>query len=150
MPVRRATASDIAALSPLFDGYRVFYGQPSDPERARRFLSERLERRESVIFIAESDGGAVGFTQLYPSFSSSRMALIFVLNDLFVAPERRGEGFGRALLAAAGDHGRAAGAVRLTLSTAVDNTAAQAVYEANGWRRNEAFLVYDLALGEEG
>jgi len=144
--VRQATAADVPALSWLFDGYRVFYGQISDPDLARRFLSDRLERQESVIFIAESDGEAAGFAQLYPSFSSSRAARIFVLNDLFVIPDRRGEGIGGALLAAAADHGRRAGAVRLTLSTSIDNTAAQAVYELNGWKRNEAFYVYDLPL----
>ena len=148
MPVRQATVSDVPALAPLFDGYRVFYGYPSDPDLARRFLSDRLERRESVIFIAETDGEAVGFAQLYPSFSSGRAARIFVLNDLFVVPGRRREGIGAALLAAAAEHGRAAGAVRLTLSTAVDNAAAQAAYERNGWTRNEAFYVYDLALAD--
>jgi len=75
------------------------------------------------------------------------MRPIFILNDLFVAPQARQRGVGSALLRAAADHGRAAGAARLTLSTELDNLAAQRVYEANGWERETRFLSYTLALG---
>ena len=91
--VQRATIADLDALVPLFDGYRVFYAQPSDPALARRFLDERLRRDESVILIARDDGdesgAALGFTQLYPMFSSVRAARTWILNDLFVAPAAR-------------------------------------------------------------
>lgn len=147
LQVRQASVRDLDEVAPLFDAYRQFYGQASDLELARRFLLERFAHQESVIFVAEgADGRLVGFTQLYPSFSSTRAARIFVLNDLFVAPEARGSGAGAALLAAAADYGRAVGSVRLTLSTAVDNTTAQRLYEAKGWVRDEAFLSYALAL----
>ncbi|MDQ6698622.1 MAG: GNAT family N-acetyltransferase, partial [Acidobacteriota bacterium] len=42
--VRQATVADLHLLVPVFDAYRQFYRQPSDPERARRFLLERFER----------------------------------------------------------------------------------------------------------
>ena len=92
------------------------------------------------------DGAAVGFTQLYPSFSSGAMARIFILNDLFVAPEARGCGAGSALLKAAAQYGRSVGATRLVLSTEVTNTTAQSVYEKKGWKRDTAFYVYQLAF----
>jgi ribosomal protein S18 acetylase RimI-like enzyme len=130
----------------LFDAYRQFYRQPSEPERARRFLQERLERSESVIFLAQAEGEAIGFTQLYPSFSSGAMAPIFILNDLFVSPEARRRGAGSALLRTAAEYGRRHGASRLTLSTELTNTAAQAVYERLGWKRDTVFCVYQLAL----
>src|SRR6266851_4689707 len=96
--VRQATVPDVDLLVPLFDAYRQFYRQPSEPERARRFLLDRFELNESVILLAFEDAAAIGFTQLYPSFSSGAMARIFTLNDLFVAPEARRRGVGSALL----------------------------------------------------
>jgi ribosomal protein S18 acetylase RimI-like enzyme len=58
----------------------------------------------------------------------------------------RRSGAGRALLDAARAYGEAHGAVRLTLSTQVENTTAQSLYEAAGWQRDSAFFVYNLAL----
>lgn len=144
--VRLATAADIPALVPLFDGYRQFYSQPSDPELARSFLSERFARNESVVFIAVAESGAaLGFTQLYPMFSSTRAARIFVLNDLFVAPEARRRGVANGLLAAAEAYAARAGAVRLTLSTAHTNQSAQQLYESRGWKLEEKFRWYQFA-----
>ena len=145
--VRRATVSDLDRIAPLFDAYRQFYGQAHDLILAREFLRERLEQDQSVIFLALGPAGsALGFTQLYPSFSSASAQRIFILNDLFVDPGARRSGAGRALLEAAADFGRSAGAVRLTLSTAHTNTPAQSLYEATGWLRDEMFGSYHLAL----
>jgi GNAT superfamily N-acetyltransferase len=145
--VRQATIFDLDALVPLFDGYRVFYRKPSDPELARQFLRDRFENNESIIFIAlRPDGSAVGFTQLYPSFSSASAARIFILNDLFVSPEARRMRMGAMLLSAAARFGKEVGAVRLTLSTEVTNVTAQALYENEGWVRQEDFYAYNLAL----
>ncbi len=144
--VRQANVSDLDVLVQLFDAYRQFYRHPSEPERARRFLRDRFEPAQSVIFLAFEGADAVGFTQLYPSFSSGAMARIFILNDLFVAPEARGRGAGSALLQAAAEYGRRVGALRLTLSTEVSNTTAQSVYEKLGWKRDTAFFTYQLAL----
>src|SRR5215471_332113 len=108
--VRRAIADDLNLLVPLFNAYREFYRQSSEPERARRFLLERLNRAESVIFMALEGAGAVGFTQLYPSFSSGAMAPILILNDLFVVPECRRRGIGSMLLKTASEYGKQAGA----------------------------------------
>src|SRR5688572_31189441 len=90
--VRQAIIADLNLLVPLFDAYRQFYRQPSELERARRFLLERFEHSQSVIFLSFEGTAATGFTQLYPSFSSGVMARIFILNDLFVAPEARERG----------------------------------------------------------
>lgn len=146
MTIRRADVRDLDRVAPLFDEYRRFYRLAGDIEGGRRFLRDRLERDESVIFVAFEDGKAVGFTQLYPSFSSGAMARIFVLNDLFVVAEARRFGVGSGLLRAAAEFGRGEGAVRLVLSTELTNTVAQAVYEKNGWKRDMVFCVYQLAL----
>ncbi len=145
--VRQASVSDLDLLVPMFDAYRQFYRKPPDPDLARRFLLERFQHNQSVVFIAElADGTAAGFTQLFPSYSSASAARILILNDLFVRPEARRRKVGSMLLAAAVGYARAVGAVRLTLSTEVTNVAAQSLYEVEGWIRQEEFLTYNLVL----
>jgi len=146
MIVRRAGVLDLADLVPLFDRYRQFYGQPSDLARARLFLAERLDRGESVVLMAFDGDDAVGFVQLYPSFSSVRTARVAILNDLYVDPVRRRSGAGEALVRAAVAHARQDGAAGLVLQTAVDNTTAQALYERLGWTRETGFHEYGLDL----
>ena len=144
--IRQATASDLDDVVPLFDAYRRFYRLAGDLEKARHFLQERFVRQESVIFLASANGATHGFTQLYPAFSSGAMARIFILNDLYVAPEGRRQGIGAALLQAAATYGRAMGAVRLTLSTELTNATAQSLYESQGWKRDLVFCVYQFPL----
>src|SRR5262249_53998341 len=88
------TMEQVELVAPLFDDYRQFYGQPPDPDGARRFLAERLGRGESVILAVVGGGRALGFTQLYPSFSSVSMKPIWILNDLYVAEDARRRGVG--------------------------------------------------------
>lgn len=148
--VRRATLHDLDRLAPLFDAYRQFYSQPSDLALARQFLHERISGDESIVLIAETDGGAAGFVQLYPSFSSTRAARIYVLNDLFVAAGARQHGVGTALLKAAARTAKEFGAVGLVLSTAVTNLTAQRLYESLGWQRETGFYEYRLSLDQQG
>lgn len=141
-------SAELDAAVPLFDAYRQFYGKPGDPAGTREFLRRRAEAGQSVVLLAQDETGrAVGFNQNYPSFSSTSMAPIWVLNDLFVAPQARRLGVARALLAAAAEAARRAGAVRLTLCTQVENQRAQALYESQGWQRDTAFFSYHFPLG---
>jgi ribosomal protein S18 acetylase RimI-like enzyme len=141
--IERAAVGHLDELAPLFSAYRRFYGRDEDP-RARGFLRERLMREESVIFLARQAGAAIGFTQLYPCFASVSLGRMFVLYDLFVAPEARRCGAARALLGAAVDYAASQGAVELLLQTAVTNTAAQRLYEREGWVRDTEFYVYNF------
>ena len=140
--VRQAGLSDLPALVPLFDGYRQFYGRAPDSAAAESFLRDRFNHGESVLFLAVDQDLPVGFTQLYPSFSSVSLARTFILNDLFVVPSHRRGGVGSELLRAAVDHARSLGAVRVTLNTDIRNTAAQATYEARGWKRDREYFAY--------
>jgi GNAT superfamily N-acetyltransferase len=147
MLIKRATVSDLDDAAPLFDAYRQFYGQRSDVAAARAFLDERLRRDESVIFLAlaRDDGGeALGFTQLYPSFSSVSLKRLWILNDLFVGPDVRRGGVGRRLLQRAREWAIETEAKGLVLATAVTNSTAQALYESCGWRRDDEFQHYHL------
>lgn len=143
--IRRATTADLDAVAPLFDAYRRFYGQPGDLARARDFLAARLQAGESVVLLAERDGEAVGFTQLYPLFSSVRCARMWVLNDLYVASSARRLGIARALLDAAAEHARADGAASIVLETGHDNAPARALYRSAGWHE-ETTQWYALPL----
>jgi GNAT superfamily N-acetyltransferase len=145
---RQAEHGDLDAIAPLFDAYRQFYEKPADLALARHFLDDRFKRNESVIFVAEDAGGEiVGFTQLYPAYCSVAADRIYVLYDLFVTPAARGTGAGRALMETAEAFGKEAGAVRLQLQTATTNIVGQTLYESCGWLRDNAFYVYEKALG---
>ena len=146
MELRRATLADLPALVPLFDGYRQFYSQPSDVARAERFLRERLEQGESVIFLALEAGVALGFVQLFPSLWSVAACRSWILNDLFVMPERRGKGVARALLDRARAHAESTGAGGMSLATQHGNLRAQRIYESLGWLKDEEFFHYELPL----
>jgi len=154
LTIRRADTGerDVALIAPLFDSYRQFYGVAPDPHAAAAFIRDRLQAKESVLFLAEAGAeGArepVGFVQLFPSFSSVAACRIWVLNDLFVAPDAREQGVGRALLEAARQHAVQTGAKRLTLETMTENRAAWSLYEELGYvRSGDAVRFYTLELG---
>ena len=147
LKVRQANVLDLDQLVELFDDYRQFYGQASDIGSARRFLGDRFEHQQSIIFIAQDEERSVGFTQLYPSFSSTRMMRTLILNDLFVSRDARKRGIGRALLSAATEYARDIGALRLSLYTAFDNLNAQALYEDEGWTKETHFIGYNKSVG---
>ena len=137
MIIREAGTDDVGSLAPLFDGYRRFYRQTSDLEGARRFLAARLAAGESRVFVAETSGGrAVGFVQLFPSFSSVSMKRLWILNDLFVAPDARRAGVARALMKRARQLAVETGAKGLILETEAHNAPAKRLYEALGWGRD--------------
>lgn len=132
-------------IAEIFDCYRVFYKAQSDILNSKRFMRERLQKGDSVIFIALSDQKSiVGFTQLYPSFSSVSMKRVWVLNDLFVVPECRKMGIGGAIMEAALEFARSDGATRVSLSTAKDNQARQ-LYEQMGFQES-SFKFYNYSM----
>ena len=148
LAITRAGPADLDALSVLFDGYRQFYGQPSDLPRARDWLRSRLRVGESVVLVAKRGGKTVGFAQLYPMFSSVRTARTWILNDLFVDSAARRKGVARALLDAAAAFAREDGAAGISLETTRDNDAARALYRAAGWNE-DATQWYSLALSKQ-
>jgi ribosomal protein S18 acetylase RimI-like enzyme len=149
-PVRTRIAgpAELAVVASLFDAYRQFYQQPADLALATRFIGARMQNRESVILLATNEAGqALGFCQLYPSFCSVEAAPVCTLYDLFVRPDARRSGAGTALLKAAERHAAENGFTRLDLTTARTNHAAQSVYEALGWVRDEVFFAYSRRVG---
>lgn len=146
----RADLDHLDVLTPLFDGYRQFYRQPSDPAAAREYLTARITANSCVIFIAvdENEEG-LGFVLLYPSWDSVELQSYWILHDLFVAPECRSQGAGAVLMNVAAEFGRGVGALRLDLGTGVNNTTAQRLYESLGWERDTEFFHYSMYLDED-
>jgi ribosomal protein S18 acetylase RimI-like enzyme len=140
--IRQATWNDLEALVELFDQYRIFYKQKSNIEGAKEFLEERMKREESVIFIAYNDQYPVGFTQLYPLFSSVNMHRTWILNDLYVNESVRGKGIGESLLKKAIEFAEETGAKGLSLETGEDNLIAQKLYEKIGFIKETSFFYH--------
>jgi ribosomal protein S18 acetylase RimI-like enzyme len=139
MIIRRATIKDLEQLSLLFAQYRVFYEQSFEPAPCREFLEERLNKEESVVFVALDEDAYAAFTQLYPSFSSVGMKKIWILNDLFVSAEHRQKGIARSLISHVIDYAKTTGRTKVVLSTAYSNINAQKLYEKMGFFKEDFF-----------
>ncbi|MEO1437962.1 MAG: GNAT family N-acetyltransferase [Bacteroidota bacterium] len=142
--VSKATLDDLEVVATLFDQYRVFYKQESNLAKAKAFIKARLERSESVIFLAYWEDQPAGFTQLYPFFTSVGLATKWILNDLYVHASFRRRGVAMRLMLEAMDFAKISGAASISLETASDNHGAQRLYETLGWKKNEHFFVYDF------
>lgn len=139
--VRKAISSDLEALVPLFDQYRVFYGQTSNEKKGGTFLKKRFDNQESIILIAAKENSIVGFTQLFFSFSSVTLERTLILNDLYVNPDYRQQGVGELLLKSAQEYCRTKKYKGLALETAIDNPA-QKLYERLGWEKDSHCFHY--------
>lgn len=153
MMIKRIFSAERHMVIGLFDQYRIFYGQPSDRQLAGDFIRQRLENNESIILVAveqqNGDEVPVGFTQLYPSYSSVRAVRNWILNDLYVAPEYRKKGIGEKLIRAAMQFAREQQAKFVQLETAMDNCTAQRLYESIGFVKQQPdpdFFVYRIGV----
>lgn len=149
MEIKRIGIKDAHLVITLFDQYRVFYKKPSDLPLAEKFIHDRLRNNESIIYVALIGGKPVGFTQLYPKYSSGAATKNWILNDLYVEADYRKHGIGRALINIAMEFARNDGSVFVQLETAIDNYTAQSLYESIGFVKqqpDEQFLVYRISL----
>jgi ribosomal protein S18 acetylase RimI-like enzyme len=147
MNIVKAVQEHITEVSRLFDLYRQFYECDPDLELATKFITERVIRRESDIFVAIADNKASGFVQLYPSFCSVEAVKIYILYDLYVDAECRKSGLGESLMNRATEWAKENGAARLDLLTAHSNVAGQHLYEKLGYKKvNEDFFAYCLEV----
>jgi ribosomal protein S18 acetylase RimI-like enzyme len=146
-----AGPDEIDFIVPLFDQYRMFYGQSSDLALARRFIAARLEQRDSVIFLAVGGDGAdeigLGFALLYPSFNSVLATPIWILNDLYVLEGVRRKGVAQRLIAEGQNLAEETGATVISLSTARDNQPSRRLYEHLGFTLDEGFCTYLRHMG---
>ncbi|WP_299411268.1 GNAT family N-acetyltransferase [Acaryochloris sp. IP29b_bin.148] len=146
MHIVLADSDALSNVALLFDHYRVFYDQLSNRHDAEQFVAERLRNQDSTIFLALAESIGVGFTQLYPSFSSVSMRRVWILNDLFVLSSYRRQGIATQLMQVAADYARETGAIRLVLATQKNNMAAQALYQSLGYQPDLTFDHFALKL----
>ncbi|MEK4423641.1 GNAT family N-acetyltransferase [Solibacillus sp. FSL K6-1523] len=132
MKIERVDLTNVEEIARLFDSYRTFYNQTSDLIGATNFLKERIRNKESIIFAAKKAGEFVGFTQIYPTFSSVAMKPAFILNDLYVADHCRRSGVAEKLMEEAFEYAKKNKGRFITLETGSSNTKAQALYEKMG------------------
>lgn len=144
--IHQAGLNDLDTLEKLFSGYLAFYERTHEGAAIKQFLSDRISNKQSIIFIAASDGEARGFTQLYPAFASLSLKPSWILNDLFVMPDARGIGVANALMTAARQLAAETNACEIFLQTARSNHKAQALYEKLHYQRDDEFLVYTLSI----
>ena len=142
MKIVEGSMTNLNEIGSLFNQYRMFYEQTSDLEGAKEFIQARIENQESKIFIAYQAEKAAGFVQLYPTFTSVGMKRAFILNDLFVNPDFRKKGVGKALMQEAFCFCEKEKARYVSLQTAPDNQTAKALYEEMGMRIDNEYDSY--------
>ena len=145
--IKRINWSEANLVVGLFNQYRIFYGKFSDLGMAKAFIDARLKNNESVIFVAMDADKPVGFTQLYPTYSSARLSKNWILNDLFVDSDYRKQGIGEELIKTAMSFAKGQGSTFVQLETATDNLTAQRLYETIGFKKQEPdneFFLYRI------
>lgn len=140
---RKVTIQDLAQLAELFDQYRVFYRKESDISAAENFLKERIENKDSEIFVAEENGNLVGFVQLFPIFSSTRMKRYWLLNDLYVNDNYRGKGYSKELIEEAKQLAKSTEACGVLLETGKSNDIGNQLYPACGFELYDSVNFYE-------
>jgi len=145
---RKATIQDLSQLAELFDQYRVFYHKDSDIPAAEDFLKERIEKEDSEIFVAESEAKLVGFVQLYPLFSSTRMKRYWLLNDLYVNENYRGNGFSKELIEESKELAKSTNAAGVLLETGKSNDIGNQLYPACGFGLYDSVNFYEWTNSE--
>lgn len=141
-PIRR---DDYPQWRPLWDGYNAFYGRSGVTALDERVTEQTWERffdaAEAVhAFVAESDGRVVGIVHFLFHRSTSRLADVCYLQDLFTDASRRGHGVGRALIEAVYQRAKADGASRVYWQTHETNATAMKLYDQVA--EKSGFLVY--------
>lgn len=142
--IQQATINDIEDLEVIFSLYLKFYEVESIRDAKITFLKERMQNNESIIFTAKKDNEIVGFTQLFPTFSSASLKKVYILNDLFVLEHYRNQGIAKILIHRVIEFAKENNCARVSLSTARDNPA-QILYEKLGFKES-SFKFYNYSL----
>lgn len=149
--IRRAGADDAVEVARLLDAFNREYDEYTPGVEALADRAAQLIGNEEVTVLLTGDP-PFGLAQLrfLPSMWSDGFEVY--LEELYIAPDRRGEGLGRKLLDAALELSRERGATHLQLNTSADDTAAIALYESAGFSNREGrpdgptMFFYELEL----
>jgi GNAT superfamily N-acetyltransferase len=144
LKIRQATIEDLPKIVPIFDSYREYFQQEKNPSAAERFLFEKFEHRESVIFLAEQQGEVIGFAQLYPLFSSLSLKRVWLLNDFFISEGHRNTGVGKQLFLKVKEFSILTKSKGIELSVEHTNQKAWTFWGKQGFQLDKEFRYYSL------
>ena len=151
MRIVQATLEHLDQLTPLFIKYRELFGQVAYPESSRKFLSTRISRKESVIYLAMPDDEEriLDFCQLYPSYSSLSLKRVWILNDIYVCEEARRQLVADHLIQAAKKMAKETQAIRMRVSSSINNDVAHKLYESLGFVEDHEFKNFILPISQD-
>ena len=152
--VRKATRSDAATVAPfalaLFELHAQWdekrFTQIATLDGAERYYGSRMEVESAAIFIAEAGERAIGFAYMEyePTLYAELATEVAWLHDIYVEPGARGQGAGKALLAAVRREAKRLGANKVLLSVALANVEGQRLFERNGFRKTMIEMMVEI------
>jgi ribosomal protein S18 acetylase RimI-like enzyme len=152
MIIQQATLNDLSKLAPVFNDYRVHFNKSGDVVATNSFLQQLLIKSQAIVFIAidEETTEIMGFTLLYPMFSSLKLQSTWTLNDMYVVEKYRKYGVASQLLVHVKAFGIETKVAWIMLKTGIENIKAQALYEKFGFHKDQEHLYYYLPINVEG
>lgn len=151
MIIRVAATYNPSVPSELFDLYRQSYNQPADLVLSKQYVTDQLRSKNTTILVAHAEfmrsgiSIPIGFLQFGYRVCSC-LGKILLVNDLFVDPDNRNMGVGKALMNAALECGKIGEASAVELETEVDNISAQRLYESLGYKRDTRYTTYTRSI----
>ena len=143
----RPDESGWPAYVSLFADYRAHYDSaPPEPKACDEWLRRHLPSGALTCYLAHNGESCAAMALVLVSPASQRLAVYWQLRDLFVAPQHRRTGVGRAVVTAVVDGARAAGALRVALQTESGNAPAQALYHQMGFEDVTGFVTMTLTI----
>jgi ribosomal protein S18 acetylase RimI-like enzyme len=134
--VRRATADDAEAVGRLLDDFNREFDEPTPgPEVLADRVRLLLDHGDTIVLVAGEGPDGLAVLRFRPAIWAATIECY--LAELYVVPDRRGQGLGRALMEQAMDVARAEGATYMDLGTSEDDVAARALYESLGFSNRE-------------
>lgn len=144
--IKQATIEDLPSIVPVFDSYRRYFKQQSNPEKVEKFLFEKFEQLQSIIFIAKYESQVIGFAQLYPIFSSLSLERVWLLNDFFISEEYRHHGIGKQLFSKVKNFSLLTKSKGIELSVEHINGKAWSFWEKQGFILDDKFRYYSYTF----
>ena len=136
LAVRRGGAADAEAIGRLLHDFNSEFDEPTPgPRRLAERVRGLLEEEELTVLLGGGGPDGIAVLRFRPAIWSD--ALECYLAELYVVPDRRGRGLGRALMEAAIELARQKGADHMDLGTSEDDVAARALYESLGFINRE-------------
>ncbi len=140
--IEAVNADNLADVLPLIGEYQAFYQVALiDDARNHAFFGQfGRDHPHGCLFLYREDGQAIGFATVYFCYSSTLVGKVGVMNDLYVRPQQRGQGIGKALIQYAWQYAQTQGAQRLQWVTAQSNQTAQRLYDGLPTKKSEWFF----------